>query len=82
MRGCRQLGEITAIGGIMLKVKASDLAEALKPARPHLRKKQPKPVPVSLEFDLTTGMLTGQKSRNARICSTSGHMGNAVESRP
>jgi hypothetical protein len=42
----------------MMKVKASDLADALKPAKPHPPKKRPKPLLVSLEHELVAGTLT------------------------
>lgn len=41
----------------MLKLKAGDLAEALKAAKPHPLKKRPKPIPVSLEHELMAGTL-------------------------
>lgn len=41
----------------MMKVKASDLADALKPAKPHSLKKRPKPLLVSLEHELVAGTL-------------------------
>ena len=41
----------------MLRLKASDLAEAARPATPNPRKKHIKPVPVLLEFDQESGLL-------------------------
>ena len=40
-----------------MKVKASDLADALKSAKPHPLKKRPKPLLVSLEHELVAGTL-------------------------
>jgi len=55
--------------GTMIKVKAGDLAEALKPAKPHPLKKRPKPLPVSLEHELVAGRL--QLSRQSMVRSPS-----------
>ncbi|GLI95329.1 hypothetical protein LMG27198_43210 [Methylocystis echinoides] len=41
-----------------MQVKAGDLAEALKPAKPHALQKKPKPVPVALEQDYVTQALS------------------------
>jgi hypothetical protein len=48
----------------MIKVKAGDLAEALKPAKPHPLKKRPKPVPVSLEQDFVSGAFSVIEAKN------------------
>jgi len=48
----------------MLKVKASDLAEALKPAKPHPLKKKPKPLLVSLEYAFAAGTLAVIEAKN------------------
>ena len=42
----------------MLRLNASDLAEATLPATPNPRKKHVKSVPVSLEFDQVSGSLS------------------------
>lgn len=42
----------------MLTVNAGDLAEAVAPAQPRPPKKRLKPRPVSLEFEVITGMLS------------------------
>jgi hypothetical protein len=48
----------------MLKVKAGDLADALN-AKPHLLKKNPKPVPVSLERGSAPGSLGVVEAKHA-----------------
>lgn len=48
----------------MIRLKAGDLADALKPARPHARKKKPKPVPVSLEQDFVSSAFSVIEARH------------------
>ncbi len=48
----------------MIKVKAGDLAEALKPAKPHPLKKRPK-LTVSLEYELAGGTLVIIEAKHA-----------------
>lgn len=70
------------MGLVMLQVKAGDLADALNPAKPHPLKKKPKPVPVSLEQDLTSGVFSVVEADHAafsKSVGTSGQWPNPVQ---
>lgn len=56
-------GKVDAI----LKVMAADLVKALAPARPHPLKKKPRPVIVSLEFDMDAATLAVIEAKHAKF---------------
>ncbi len=66
----------------MLKVNAGELVEALKPTKPHLRKKRPKPFPVSLEQEFVSGELAVIEAKHgvfAKSIATSGYWPGHVQ---
>jgi hypothetical protein len=66
----------------MLTVKAGDLADALKPAKPHPLKKKPKPVPVTLEQDSVSRAFSVIEARHgafSKSIAASGDWPNPVQ---
>ena len=65
-----------------MQVKAGDLAEALKSAKPHPLKKKPKPVVVSLEQDYVTHALSVIEAKHglfAKVIEASGDFPKPVQ---
>jgi len=66
----------------MLKVKAGDLLEALKPTKPQLRKRRSKCFPVSLEQEFVSGELAVIEAKYgafAKSIATSGYWPGPVQ---
>lgn len=66
----------------MIKVKAGEFAEALKPAKPHPLKKRPKPIPISLEQELVSGAFVVVEAQHAIFANkvrATGNWPNAVQ---
>lgn len=60
----------------MIKVKAGDLVDALRPAKPHPQKKRPKPVPISLEQEFVSRALAVIEAKHATFAKSIPCFGN------